>query len=497
MLTRAALETSLWKAADILRGSIDSADYKNYIFGFLFLKRISDRFEEEAQIILKDTGDAHLAYDEPDEHRFYVPAGARWTDVGALATNIGDGLNKLVIKIEDANPKLEDILSSTDFNDERKLGLTEQRDKTLARLITHFNGLDLRNANLSEPDMMGRAYEYLIGEFADDAGKKGGEFYTPRAVVHLLVRLLEPQEGMRIYDPTCGSGGMLIEAAHEVQQQGGNPRNLTLSGQEKNRGTWAIAQMNMLMHDIGDFDIRPGDTIRDPQHMEAGELLRFDRVLANPPFSLDEWGVEVAQDDDYHRFTHGVPPKGAGDWAFIQHMIASTNGEGRMGVVVAHGVLFRGGAEGRIRQSVLKADLIDAVIGLPPNLFYGTGIPAALMLMRRNKPETQRGKVLFIDASHDYRPGKNQNFLEDAHIERIVAAYQAHVDAEKYATLATLEQIAANDYNLNLSRYVDTSDPDAPVDLLVALAELHDAEDQRADTERILNMHLRRLGLVT
>ena len=392
-LSVAQLEQYLWSAADILRGSIDSSDYKTYIFGLLFLKRLSDRFEEEAEKLIAEGVSETVAWTDPDEHQFFVPDRARWDRIQRTATNIGEALNKACAALEEQNAALEGVLAGIDYNDERKLGDAKNRDTVLARLVQHFSEVSLRNDRMAEPDLLGRAYEYLIEQFADDAGKKGGEFYTPRMVVKLIVELLAPTERMRICDPTAGSGGMLIECAHHIERQGGNPRNLTLHGQEKNLGTWAICKMNMLLHGLPDARIEKGDTIRDPKLVDEGELLLYDRVIANPPFSLDEWGRDVAEADGYGRFRFGVPPKTKGDLAFVQHMVSVLNGTGRLGVVMPHGVLFRGGAEGKIRQGLLQEDLFEAVIGLAPNLFYGTGIPASILVLNRDKPATRKDKV--------------------------------------------------------------------------------------------------------
>src|SRR2546426_997225 len=370
-LTTEALERYLWSAADILRGQIDSGDYKNFIFGLLFLKRLSDRFEEEAEKAIHDGVSERVAWEDETEHQFFVPKRARWNELQRVATNVGEALNKATAALEEANPKaLEGVLAGIDYNDERKLGDARNRDNLLLRLIQHFSQVSLRNADLSESDMLGRAYEYLIERFADDAGKKGGEFYTPKKVVELIVAILAPREGMRICDPTCGSGGMLIECAKHIERHGDNAKNLSLFGQEKNLGTWAICKMNMLLHGLPDAQIEKGDTIRDPKLRAGGELMLFDRVLANPPFSLDEWGREVADHDPYGRFRFGIPPKAKGDLAFVQHMVATLNADALMAVVMPHGVIFRGGAEGAIRKGILKEDLVEAVIGLPPHGLY-------------------------------------------------------------------------------------------------------------------------------
>lgn len=489
-LSREQLEGYLWSAADILRGSIDSSDYKGYIFGLLFLKRLSDRFDEECEALRAEGHDA----DDPDEHEFFVPKRARWSEIQRTATNLGETLNKACAALEDQNGvALEGVLAGIDFNDERKLGDTRQRDSVLARLVQHFAQIDLKNRNLSEPDMLGRAYEYLIEKFADDAGKKGGEFYTPRKVVQLIVEILEPKEGMRVCDPTCGSGGMLIECATYVARHGGNPKDLSLFGQEKNLGTWSICKMNTLLHGIKDARIEKGDTIRDPKLVEGGELMLFDRVIANPPFSLNEWGREVAEHDGHGRFRFGIPPKGKGDLAFVQHMVASMNTTGRLGVVMPHGVLFRGSSEGEIRRGLIEEDLLEAVIGLPPNLFYGTGIPAAILVMNRQKPAARKGKVVFVEASREFREGTAQNYLRDEDVETIARTVHAFADVERYARVVGVDEIAKNDFNLNITRYVETAEKEEKVDVRAALAKLREAEAARDTAKAEMDKYLREL----
>jgi len=506
-LTQAELEQKLWKAADILRGQIDSGDYKNFIFSMLFLKRLSDRFGEEVERSIAAGMTRAVAETDHDEHEFFVPADCRWAAVVGETMNLGEVLNRASARIEEENsPQLEGVLRYTNWNDESKLGSPASRDRIIRALLTHFGDLDLRDANLraegeSGPvNVLGDAYEYLISKFADDAGKKGGEFYTPRAVVRLIVELLEPKERMRICDPTAGSGGMLIYTAEYVREHGGDPRNLVLHGQERNLGTLAIGKLNLLLHGLRAARMEGGDVIAEPALLdEKGRLLSYDRVVANPPFSLKEWGQAAAPGDPHHRFDRygAIPPKTKGDLAFLQHMLAVTKPDGMVGVVMPHGVLFRGGAEGTIRRGIIEADLFEAVIGLAPNLFYGASIPVAICVLNRNKRPERRGKVLFIDAAQPgyFRAGKAQNFLDPAHTSKIVGAFTAFADTERLAHVATLDEIKANDFNLNISRYVDTTEQEEIVSVADALAQLREAEKKRDEAAARMDELLAELGL--
>lgn len=498
-LTLQELEKTLWEAANILRGELNAAVYKDYIFGLMFLKRMNDQFvsernmqkqqfldegmeEEEVNIILEDAS----LYES-----FFVPESARWERLKNLTLNIGPELDKAFKAIEDEprNSELIGVLTTANYNDKERVP-----DKKLSQLLLLFDKHNFASENLENNDVLGDAYQYLIKMFADDGGTKGGEFYTPKEVVKLLTKILKPQEGDRIYDPTTGSGGMLIESLHYIKETGGNPKNVSLFGQEINLGTWAICKMNMLFHDARGADIKKGDTIRDPKHLEGGALKTFDEILANPPFSLKNWGIEVAQADEYNRFPYGIPPKSYGDLAFVSHMVASLNQKGKLGTVVPHGVLFRGGGEGSIRQGFLKDDLVEAVIGLPPNVFYGTSIPAAFLIINKNKPVDRKGKVIFIDASTGFVKDGNKNKLREEDISKIAEAFDNFEDVEKFASVVELKTIEENDYNLNISRYVDTTEEEEEVDIEAVISEVKEIKGKYNETEKKLNGYLKELG---
>ena len=504
--TQEEINATLWRAADTFRGKIDSSLYKDYILVMLFIKYLSDvyleHFEEYAEKYNNDEVRIKRAL---SRERFILDEKSTFEYLyeNRNASNIGEIINKALEHIEESNKsKLRGVFRNIDFNSEVILGKTNDRNAILRTLLNDFEGLDLRPTHLEGNDVIGDAYEYMIAQFASDAGKKGGEFFTPSMVSELLARLVKPEENDRIYDPTCGSGSLLIRSFKKVPNG-----KAQIYGQERNGQTQALCKMNMFLHGIDDAKIENGDTLSNPLHLEDGKLMKFQVVVANPPFSLDKWamgfaGAEVedkkfkmeASLDIYIRFDWGVPPSSKGDFAFIQHMLASLAEGGRMGVVLPHGVLFRGASEGKIRKQILEHNLLDAVIGLPENLFFGTGIPAVVLIFKKNR---NRDNVLFIDASGDnhYEKGKNQNKLREEDLQEIQRVYENYETVDKYSYVASAEEIKDNDYNLNIPRYVDTFEEEEMVDMDVVAQNISNIKSQIAEVEAQMAKYLEELGL--
>ncbi|MDY0211783.1 MAG: class I SAM-dependent DNA methyltransferase [Desulfuromonadaceae bacterium] len=477
-LNLSQLEQYLSKAAWILKGPVDASDFKVYIFPLLFFKRISDVYDEEYRIALEESGGDVEYASLPEMHRFEIPEGCHWNDVREKTVNVGQGIEAALRGIEQANQEhLYGIFGDAQWSNKNKLP-----DRLLVDLIEHFSQYTLGNENV-DPDMLGNAYEYLIKHFADLTNKKAGEFYTPRTVVHLLGLILDPHEGETIYDPACGTGGMLLECVDHLKDNKEDYRTLKLFGQEKNLTSSSIARMNIFLHGIEDFQIVRGDTLRNPAFFEADGLKTFDCVIANPPFSLKNWGADYWANDPYGRNIAGVPPKGNGDMAWVQHMVKSMNSTGRMAVVLPHGALFRKGAEGKIRQALLEMDLLEAVIGLGPNVFYGTQLSACIMVFKQNKEPEKKQKVLFIDATEQIRVGRAQNFLEPEHVQQIYTWYRDYIDVENYVKVAGVDELKENDYNLNIPLYVEKIIEDNLPTVEEALADLKEAWDESLKAE--------------
>ncbi|UUX93805.1 type I restriction-modification system subunit M [Methanoplanus endosymbiosus] len=477
------INDAAWAACDTFRGVVDPAQYKDYILVTLFLKYISDVWNQHYREYKEKFGDdKERILRRLERERFVLPEESNFYTLYKRRNenNIGELINEALVAVEDKNrSKLEGVFRNIDFNSESNLGRTKERNRRLKTLLEDFNKpqLDMSPGNVSE-DVIGNTYIYLIEKFASDAGKKAGEFYTPHAVSKLIAKLAKPKDGDRICDPSCGSGGLLIEAGREVGSD-----NYALFGMEVNGSTWALARMNMFLHNADGARIEWCNTLTNPALVDGDRLMKFNVVVANPPFSLDKWGADVAETDIFNRFWRGIPPKSKGDWAFISHMIeAALNKEGRVAVVVPHGVLFRSAKEGKIRRKMIEENLLDAVIGLPANLFPTTSIPVAILVFDRSRERggdnENRRDVLFIDASSEYISGKNQNSLSDLQLDRIVKTYYDRTDVEKYAHVANMEEIEENDFNLNIPRYVDTFEEEEEIDIDAVQMEIDELEKE-------------------
>lgn len=492
-LTQRQMESTLWAAANALRGPVDPGDFKAYVFPVLFFKWISDSWDHEHAQALADFGAALTEEIEADYHAFVVPSGCHWKDVHDTAVNVGAALSRALQRIQQANPEaLAGVFGDVNWANKERLPET-----ALTALLDAFHGVRLDPDHVSG-DMLGAAYEYLLREFAEASGKKAGEFFTPRHVVHLLVKILDPQPGDSVGDPACGSGGMLVETMSAVRAAGGDPRTLRLYGQEVNLTTSAIAKMNLYLHGLEDFKIVRGDTFREPKLLDQGGLQKFDVVIANPPFSLQNWGADTWAKDPYKRVICGLPPAKNADFAWIQHMVATMKPDtGRVGVVMPHGVLFRGGKEGEIRECLIRKDLLEAVIGLPNNLFYSTSIPVALLIFRAGRPAERIGNVLFIDASKRFQAGKNQNTMSQDDVDLIDAAYKRGEDIDGEGGLSLrlvgVEELEANGFDLNIGRYIK-GETAAEANVEEALIAYREARERLRAAEAVLDEKLKTAG---
>ncbi|OQB09513.1 MAG: putative type I restriction enzymeP M protein [Parcubacteria group bacterium ADurb.Bin216] len=496
--TQEDLNKILWGAADSSRTQVDAGIYKDYALSMLFFKYLSDLSKKKHQEYAERFGSDEERIEEKMRlDRFYLPPKSSFDYIYSVIEqdNLGEEINKALHKIEDANKEKLDGVFSVDFNSESILGKLAERNKMLRHLVQEFAKINLSDMN---DDIIGNSYMYMIERFGADAGKKAGEFFTVRNVAQLVAKLAEPKPGSRICDPCCGSGGLLLLAGEEVERQGS--KNYALYGQESTGSTYQLARMNMFLHGRDSARLEWGDTLNNPLLVEDNHLMKFDNIVANPPFSLKKWGAEHAESDKYKRFWRGVPPKDKGDFAFITHMVETLKPKtGRMAVIVPHGVLFRGGSEGSIRKQLLKENLIDAVIGLPAGLFQTTGIPVAILVIDRSREEggeNEKNKdIFFIEASKEYKPNKAQNILEEKNIDRIYSTYKKRKDTEKFARKVSLKEIEDNDFNLNITRYVDTFEEEEPIDIKANLKELELLEPELQKLEKQMVVYLKELGI--
>jgi type I restriction enzyme M protein len=478
------IEQLLWKAADILRGAVRPEGYGNYILPLLFFKRLSDVYLEEYQALLKKFGSEEIAAKK--FHRFLIPEGCLWDDIRRFSQNLGQKLNDTLAQIAKSNPLLDGVINRADFNKQDEI----PQDR-LIRLVEHFSQVKLGNADAT-PDILGNVYEYLLKKFNEVAPKRAGEFYTPREVVRAMVGVLAPDEGCEIYDPCCGSGGMLIESHYHLLKNRKDPKKLFLHGQEINGDTWAIAMMNVMLHDM-EAELHQGDSFADPKFIVGSALKKFDIVIANPMWNQDGY-KSLMESDQFGRFVYGIASNSSADWGWIQHMLSSLKPRGRMGIVLDQGALFRGDAEGKIRKQIVENDLVECVVALPEKLFYNTGAPGCLIFLNKNKPSERREKIIFIYAAKGFEKLKNMNRLQDENVERIVKTYQGFTDVEKYAKIVNLDTIRDNDYNLSVTRYADVFDEEELVDVSRVWRELNTLGQERQLIDERLEEFLKELG---
>jgi type I restriction enzyme M protein len=487
-LTFEELKSHLFGAADILRKQLNADEYRPVTMAVLFIKKLNDEYESNVQKLI-DGGKKEKEARKAFNHTFVIPEDANWKTLFGTTKSIGLKLNKIARKIEEENPRLAGVLTASKFDDPNNFP-----DNIMEELLIHFNKYDLSKDNLVKPDIFGDAYEYLLAEFASETKKKGGQFYTPHEVVRLLVELTKPKEGMRICDPTCGSGGMLVQSWSFVKEKKGNPDNLTLHGQESNYSTVGMSKMNLVLHGVSDFRIEHGDTLENPRLQEDGKLFSYDRILANFPFS-ENWKAQGKENDPYDRFRLGIPPaKDKADFAFIQHMYSTLNDKGKAAIISSQGVLFRGSTEAAIRKGLFEEDAVEAIIALPEKLFFGTGIPGCILLLNKNKPKERKGKILFVYAAKDYQEEKNRNILRDEDIKKIVSAVNDFKDIDRYCHVAEKDEIEENEYNFNVPRYVDISEPEEPIDIQETINEIKKLDKEREVLESKVNADLKELG---
>jgi len=495
-LTFQKLKQHLDDAADILRGDIDASEFRQPIMTLMFLKRLNDQFIENAKKLEKKHP-KEIAWGDSDYHDFIVSKNARWKKIDDVDANIGEAINKVSEIIEHENPSLEGIFSNTDYNDKKKFP-----DDTLLEMVEHFNEHDLSNSNLENEDIFGQAYEHLLERFADSAGKSAGEFFTPREVVELLVKLLDPKDGDKICDPTCGSGGMLIWSSKFVKEKGGNQKNLELHGQERNYGNYGMCRMNIILHGVKGTRIEHQNVLSNPLLLDkSGGLLKYDKVIANYPFSQNWNEKDYASKDNWNRFKFGLPPKKKrADYAFIQHMHSILKDKGKAAIISSQGTLFRGrennsaDSEFEIRKTLIELDHIECIISLPSNLFYATGIPACILILNKNKSEKRKKKILFIYAAKYFEKDKKRDKLRKEDIKKIISTFNKFEDLDGYSHVADFEEIEEKEFNLNVPRYVDISEPEELIDIQKAYDDLVELESEQEKLFKVVKNDLKKLG---